>query len=99
LEDGDLGQLLIDGAGALRGTAGDGVDDPRLDQPGPIDAAVLVEILVLDGDRGLSQQWADLRQRDGIDTRTLGIALLDRRVVAVLDNDGAAGEVQLARVG
>jgi hypothetical protein len=55
LEDGDLGQLLIDGAGALRWAAGDGVDDPRLDQPGPIDAAVLVEILVLDGDCGLSQ--------------------------------------------
>ena len=99
LQDGDLGQLLGDGAGALLRAAGQRVDDARFDHPPPIDAVVLVEVLVFDGNRGLLEQGVDIEERDRVDAGPLGVALLDQGAVAVLDDHGAGRQVELAGIG
>ena len=99
LDHRDLGELLGDGAGALLGPPGNRVDDAGLDHARPVDAAVVVEVFVLDGDRRVFQQRADVRQFDRLDGDALRVALLDQIMVAILDPDGAGGKVELARIG
>ena len=71
-EEGDLGQLLGDGAGALKLGVMDHVVDPGRDDPGQVGrAGVLVEVAVLDRHGGLHQQRAHLLQGhvDVVDSR------------------------------
>src|SRR4029077_11662131 len=94
LQDRNLGQLLGDGAGALLGPARDHIDDYRLDDAAPIAAMVLVEVPVLYRDRRILEVGTDLTQLDRDNPNALGVALLDRRAVAVDDLDVTPREVQ-----
>src|SRR5207302_5756390 len=69
------------------------------DPPPPIDAVVLVEVLVFDGNRGLLEQRVDIGERDRVDAGPLGVALLDQGAVPVLDDHGAGRQVELAGIG
>ena len=99
LQDGDLCQLFRNRAGALLRAAGDDIDNAGLDDPAPVDAVVLVEVLVLDGDRRVAEVGTDLVQLDGDDANALRVALFDQRAVTVDDLDVARRHVQAVGIG
>ena len=94
VEDGDLGQLFFDGARPLLRPARDHVDQQRLGHPGPVDAAVLIEVAVLGRDRRLLERRTDVAQMHRSDPGALGVALLDQGPVPVDEGNRAGGEVE-----
>ena len=99
LQDGNLGQLLRDRAGPLLRPAGDHVDDAGFDDPAPIDAVVLIKVLIFHRDGRVAEVGTDLFfQLDRRDTNALRVALLDRRAVAVDDLHVAPGQVHPAGI-
>src|SRR5258708_6653830 len=99
LQDGNFGQLFRDRAGALRRAAGDDIDDAGLDDTAPVDAMVLIEVLVLHRNRRVTEAGTDVLQLDRDHPNALGVSLFDQGAVPVDDLDVPRGQVQPARIG
>jgi hypothetical protein len=99
LQHRNLGQLLGNGARALLRPPGKRIDDAGLHDPEPVNAVVLVEVLVFDGDGGVAQRRADLVEVDRADPSALRVAFFDELTVAIEQFYASGGQVELARIG
>src|SRR5205823_1266352 len=90
--------LFGDGAGALFWPAGDGVNDSSLEHTAPIDAVMLIEVLVFDRDSGVAQGRADLLELYRADTRALRITLLDQCAITIDEAYRSGANVELAGI-